>query len=356
MSFADKLRMRRRDFLGGLAGTSLAALLPTTRAFAQEYAGREIAMASWGGEWEQAQVDSFRKTFTERTGATVLAEAMEDSKLRTMVARGGVPDWDVADVASDLLFSGKKLDLFDAVDKQASGFDRIDPRFQDDYGVGFGVWSWNVSHNSDAFPDGTGPKTWADLFDFEKFPGTRGIGDRVNPMLEVALLADGVDPKDLYPLDVDRAFRKLDELKGKFIMWSSHAQCMQLMTSGETPLGLATNTRVFAARRDGAHVANTPNQNLLAIEYLTVVKNSANADLGWILIDEMTKPENQAFIAKRIALSPANTKAFEELTPEEGHSLPTYPANLEQAVILSDAFWEDNAVTLEERWTAWKLS
>jgi putative spermidine/putrescine transport system substrate-binding protein len=42
-------------------------------------------------------------------------------------------------------------------------------------------------------------------------------------MLEIALLADGVAPDKLYPLDLDRAFKKLDTIKKNTIWWATNA-------------------------------------------------------------------------------------------------------------------------------------
>src|SRR4030095_15217409 len=69
-----------------------------------------------------------------------------------------------------------------------------------------------LAYNTETYPDNP-PSSWADFFDTEKSPGTRGGQNDVNQgALEAALLADGVAPEDLYPLDYDRAFAKLDTL------------------------------------------------------------------------------------------------------------------------------------------------
>ena len=82
------------------------------------------------------------------------------------------------------------------------------------------------------------PKTWADLFDAEKFPGKRTFYKWSAPgVIEAALLADGVAPDKLYPLDLDRAFKKLDTIKDDIIWWIGGAQSQQLLASAEAPFG-----------------------------------------------------------------------------------------------------------------------
>ncbi len=66
-----------------------------------------------------------------------------------------------------------------------------------------------------AFPNG-GPQSWTDFFDTAKFPGPRSLpdtGDREWWVPLAALLADGVAPDKAFPMDIDRAYKKLDALK-----------------------------------------------------------------------------------------------------------------------------------------------
>ena len=88
----------------------------------------------------------------------------------------------------------------------------VDPEYQvDDCGVAGDTFTFNVNYNSEEFSSDE-PEGWADFFDTDAFPGKRAVWGSyvVNGVLEGALLADGVAPEDLYPLDLDRAFEKLD--------------------------------------------------------------------------------------------------------------------------------------------------
>ena len=69
-----------------------------------------------------------------------------------------------------------------------------------------------LGYNTDATA-GQVPEGWADFFDTAKFPGKRGFWDySAGGIFEFALLADGVAPADLYPLDLERATAKLDTI------------------------------------------------------------------------------------------------------------------------------------------------
>src|SRR5205823_2462578 len=77
---------------------------------------------------------------------------------------------------------------------------------------------------------GTQPKSWADWWDVKKFPGARSMRDHPVDNLEFALIADGVAMDKLYPLDVDRAFKKLDQIKPHVnVWWSTGQQPAQLL-------------------------------------------------------------------------------------------------------------------------------
>lgn len=62
--------------------------------------------------------------------------------------------------------------------------------------------------------------------------------------MEAALLADGVPPEKLYPLDIDRAFKSLDRLKPQITTWwSSGAQSQSLIRDGEVEMLAMWNGR-----------------------------------------------------------------------------------------------------------------
>ena len=134
-------------------------------------------------------------------------------QLFTAMAESGAPDWDVVDVTINTLFTGTHDGLLEKIDTSVVDTNRIAPQFVHEYGIGCIAWSYNLAYNTKTFPAGRRPTTWADLFDTRKFPGKRTMLDQPTANLEAALMADGVAPSDLYPLDVERALRKIDTIK-----------------------------------------------------------------------------------------------------------------------------------------------
>ena len=210
----------------------------------------EMVFTSWGGTTQDAQKKAWVEPFEKTDGVKVKLDGPTDyGKLKAMVDSGNV-DWDVVDVEGDFAVAAAKLGLLDSIDFNVVKKSDLDPRFTSNDYVGSFYYSFVLGYNKDAL-GGKAPKTWADLFDTKKFPGKRTFYKWSAPgVLEIALLADGVAPDKLYPLDLDRAFKKLDTIKSDIVWWSGGAQSQQLLASGEAPLGAFWNGRVFAVQKD----------------------------------------------------------------------------------------------------------
>ena len=234
---------------------------------AKEFTGRTITFASWGGAYQDAQVKAYCDPFGASTGATVLQdEPMDFAKLRTMVKMGH-PVWDVADVTMQFLVDAEKGGLFAPINPNVVHVDRTRPEYHNEYGVADCVWSSNIAYSASAFPNGNGPSSWPEVFDVKRFPGTRTLEDRVSPTLEIALLADGLTPDTLYPLDVDRAFRKLDTVRKHTTFWTTDAQAEELFTDGDVICGMIANGRAYNAVQKGAKITLVWNQHAETVEY-----------------------------------------------------------------------------------------
>ena len=343
----------RRTLLAGAAATALP--FSARGQGANDLKGTTVVFTSWGGAYQEAEKVSYCEPFEKATGAKVVQDGpMNVAKFRAMAA-SGTPDWDVVDVTGGFLEVAIKDGLLEKIDPKLVHLDRIDPRFVSDYGVGCIVWSYNLGFSTTAFPNGA-PKVWADLFDLKKFPGKRTLLDQPVASLEVALLAEGVTPDKLYPLDVDRAFKKLDTIKGQTVFWTTNSQSQQLFVDREVVAGIILNGRVYDAAQKGAKIDLSWEQNIQAVDYLVVPKGSRNRNAAMRLIDTMTVAENQTRLANMIAYSPTNLAALKGIDPKIEPWLCTTPENLKRGFVMSQAYWRDNLAKLTERWTAWKLA
>ena len=182
------------------------------------------------------------------------------------------------------------------------------------------------------------------------------LRDRVAPMLEVALLADGVAPDKLYPLDVDRAFKKLEQIKPYItVWWTSGAQSAQLLNDGEVDMVMAWNGRVSALAGEGAKVGFTYNQGILQNTSLCILKDAPNLPTAVRFLNEAVDPVNQANLPLHIDYGPANPKAFDTgvIKPERVAQLPSAPENARKQALMSYAWWSSmEGEAAEKRWAS----
>jgi putative spermidine/putrescine transport system substrate-binding protein len=133
--------------------------------------------------------------------------------------------WDVVDVGNDFGLDVHK-DLLEPLDftlipkaEMNADLGITDYRVPD---ITYGVV---LAYNTDVLGAGNVPAGWADYFDTAKFPGKRGAWDySEGGMFEFALLADGVAPDALYPLDLERATAKLNTNKDDIVFWQTGAE------------------------------------------------------------------------------------------------------------------------------------
>jgi putative spermidine/putrescine transport system substrate-binding protein len=277
-------------------------------------------------------------------------------------------EFDVANTtAADLLVLAKhnlleKVD-YGRIDKTVLA--DVDPRVIHPYGVGFVFYSKVIAFNTKRYPRGTHPRSWAEFWDVQRFPGPRVIdaGNHVVPPLEYALLADGVAPDKLYPLDFDRAYRSLARIKPHVVKWAtSAAMAPQALVDGEAHLAAATVGRIARLKEDGAPVDFEWEQGLLGLDYWIVPKGAKNYANAMKFIEFVSRPEPLAEFCKVQPLGPVNRRAFEFLSPERARSLPSYPEHLRKQILLNAEWWamtdasgKTHLERNQELWNAWIL-
>lgn len=328
--------------------SSLAILLVSA---ALPASAADMVFTSWGGTTQDAQNAAWAEPFSAETGTQVLQDGPTDyGKIKAMVEAGAV-SWDVVDVEGDYAVQAGKAGLLEPLDFTIIDKSRLDPRFVTDHSVGSFYYSFVIGCNKDAVAEC--PKTWADLFDTAKFPGKRTFYKWSAPgVIEAALLADGVTPADLYPLDLDRAFKKLDAIKGDIIWWSSGAQSQQMLASAETPYGSFWNGRLTALAESGITVETSWDQNITAADSLVVPKGAPNKEAAMRFIALATSPKAQAAMAAATGYAPINLDAPAEMDPGVRATLPDQQA--ETQVDADMAYWAEHRDEIGARWYAWQ--
>lgn len=340
-------------------GFALAALVVSSAmvgqgAMAQD---RTVVFAGWGGTIQAAQRRVYFDAFTKETGIRVVeVPDVNLAKIKAMVNSGDV-QWDVVQTLGLWIPLGTADNLWTKLDYTAINTVGVPPALRSEFGIGNSAYGQVLAYNSKATGDAGAPKNWADFWDVNGKPGRRAMQDTPRYTLEYALLADGVAPKDLYPLDINRAFAKLDKIKSSVAVWWKQApQVPILLASGEINMTTTSHTRI----RDIVASENVPlkvvwNQGLMTVDWLAVPRGAKRTENAMKLIAFMTRADLQAKLAKESGIGPTNLGALNLLTEKEREQLPSYYYQQGQMALFDNAWWAKNNDQMMERWDAWKL-
>ena len=299
-------------------------------------AADSMNFVSWGGSTQDAQKQAWAEPFSEASGIRVVQDGPTDyGKLKAMVESGNV-QWDVVDVEADFALRAASEGLLEPLDFSVIQRETIDPRFVSDHGVGSFYFSFVLGYNQGKVGGNT-PQDWTALFDTSTYPGKRALYKWASPgVLELALLADGVAADKLYPLDLARAFKKLDTIKQDIVWWGGGAQSQQLLASGEASLGQFWNGRIYALQQDGAPVGVSWKQNLVMADFLVIPKGAKNKDAAMKFLANASSAKGQADFANLTAYAPVNVGSVEMLNADLAPNLPT--AHVKDQVNLDYAY------------------
>ena len=333
-------------------GTSSAACSPPR----QE--GVTLTFVSFGGAYQEAQRKAWLEPYTALTGVQFQEdESSSNATIKAQVEAGQVT-WDVVDVGNDFGLEANAA-LLEELDYSIIPLDEVNKdlgpskwRVPDiTYGV---VLAYNTEKTAGQVPAG-----WADYFDTTKFPGKRGMWDySEGGIFEVALMADGVAPKDLYTtgpggegLDLDRAITKLDTIKDDFVWWSSGAQSQELIGSGEVAMTLIWNGRGWSAKNtDGKPVEMQWNEQIITSDYFVVPKGSPNKDAAMTFIAYTICAENNAKPSEYIPYGPTNINA----KPAEDKLADLSVSNTQNAAYFDDEWLVNNFDMIDAKYKEWR--
>lgn len=333
----------RRSFLK-IAGAALATGLTMPHvARAQD---KVLYVNTWGGPWEEAARKHLLDPFTAKTGIEIrTVSPVSFAKLAQQV-QTGVYEFDVTTLGGAELVRANEAGIIEELQAPYEG-----GLFQN--GVASHAFATVVAHRTDKFPNG-GPQNWVDFWDVERFPGPRSLQRYPARVLPFALIADGVAVKDLYPLDIDRAFASLDRIKEHVLVWwTAGAQSTQILRDGEIDMIGIWHGRFFEAEKAGAPVAMTWNQGEIDRAYWVVAKKSPNADMAREFIAFATSAEPLAGFVKAADYGPLNTAANAFISKEEGARMPTSPANYPQVFEQDIANLGANPEEISQRFEEW---
>jgi len=360
----SRRELLRHGFTVGAALTTLGASASVGRVHAYAAAapaggGRagEVIVRTSGGSVEDAYRKAIWEPFSAATGIQVVNFTANAAKVQAMIESGKV-NLDVLDIAENLALILQKRGALEKL--QTSKFVRTnlhDMNIVHDYYMGESTYATVIGYNTNVFPT-KHPANWAAFWDVSAFPGPRVLEDFAADVgtLEFALLADGVPMNKLYPIDIDRAFKKLREIRKSIVQfWSSAAVAAQMLANKDAVLGAFSASRLIVLAKAGAPVAIEWNQAAIESQVLCILKGAPNLANAYKYLDFALQPRQQAEVAHIMGFGPLNRKAFSYVDAATANLLPTSPAHLKDSFFINMAWWFDNRSEVLKRWQAFLL-
>jgi putative spermidine/putrescine transport system substrate-binding protein len=338
-----------RSMLGLLA--AMATMIATATA-------DELTVISFPRADQAALKKAYLDPFQKSSGVEIKSMSYdgETDELEAMV-NAGKTTWDLMQVETRTLQMGCEQGLFEKLDYRKIG-NKNDfvPGAVSECGVGIFTWSMALGYDADKV-NGT-PATWADFWDVKKYPGMRALRRSAKYTLEIALLADGVAPADVYKVlgtkdGVDRAFNKLDQIRPNTVWWEAAAQAPTWLAAGKVVMSSGYTMWMDREQKRKNNVKIAWDENLYDVDSWAIPKGTPNAGDVYKLIAYSVKPDRQKALSEAIAYGPTNKAAVASLGAKAASNLPSSPANIKHALRVDLTFWIHNGDALEDRFEKW---
>jgi putative spermidine/putrescine transport system substrate-binding protein len=319
----------------------------------------EVRVAEYGGSMQDAQRTAYFEPFEKLSGIKVRYFPGADlNKVKAMVETGTV-EWDVVQLGQGSVKNlNRHGDYFEKIDYDLVDTANIESAYRTDYSLDMLVWSEVMAYRTDAF-NGAAPVGWADFWDTKKFPGDRALGGAgpSTPELEFALMAAGVPPDKLYPIDIEKAFTSYDKVKSSVVKWwETGAVPVQLLTDKEVVATSVWNGRMAAIQAAGVPAAISWEQGLLKRDCWAVPKGSSNRANAMKFIAFSTMAVPQARLSSLIPYGFVNAQSPQYVAPKQLTLLPSAPEIKSKLVPYDYEWWAQNRDAVIARWNKWILA
>ncbi len=314
---------------------------------------KELVFTSWGGAYQDGVDEAWLKPFSKETGIDIIQDTNPViARIKAMVETRKV-EWDVVTAGGATLMQGAREGLFEKITGDMVDQSNVLPEARNDYGIPSEIFSTVIGYSTKAFPKG-GPKTFADFWDVKKFPGKRTLPSKPDTVLEAALMADGVAPEEVYktlgtPAGMERALNKVKQIKPYVAMWwSTGAQPVQALASGEVVMALGWNGRFQAGMDDGQPIAMSWDQSVAQVGYFMIVKGAPDKAEAVQFLNYIIRPEVQARFSQYVAYGPSTPKSIPLIDAPLLDRLPSTPERLSNALFLDLNWWADHSLSAAE--------
>ncbi|WP_243710853.1 extracellular solute-binding protein [Actinomadura sp. KC216] len=330
-----------------LSITCLAALLFGSACSSSE----QLVFVNYGGESMTAAKQGWIEPFSKETGVKFATDSPSDpAKVKAMV-EAGATTWDIVDL--DVGTGAKGCGTL--FEKRSSEIDMsaIDPKYvTDDCGVPVMVQSMALVYNPEKFGDDP-PTKITDFLDTQKYPGKRITLNYPLQGLEGLLLADGVNPESLYPLDLDRAAAVVKRLGKNLSLLPTVAGQAEGLESGDYAMCWCMMGRAAISEERGAKLGIVWHHAFSGWDALYAVKGSKFPEAQQKFLNFVATPKAQSDFTEVIPFGPTTPASKPKLTGRRSNFLAQYN---EQAIgtpaLMDPKWWKENSDKAFAAWTA----
>jgi putative spermidine/putrescine transport system substrate-binding protein len=320
------------------------------------WTGRVLRVAAFGSEVQTALRVAVWQPFAAATGCTVQELTTDYANLASSITNGE-PYADVLIADEVWAATAPNTDLLETIGRDEFDRARFGAVEATDVAIPAYAYALIDAFRRDAVEQNGKPENWTDWWDVDRYTGARTLPRNAFGSFEFALLADGVEPDKLYPLDGARAVESLKRISGKIVdlWWDSGLEPIAWLSNERVDLAAAWHHRVIAGQQDGRAIDLQWNQGLLVADTWVIAKGSSVRDVAIDFINYATTPEVQAALARAIPLGPVTPKSFDLLEPKVAKSLPTAPDTVKRLIRQDRAWWAANKSEANEQFNCWLL-
>ncbi|MBX2804376.1 MAG: extracellular solute-binding protein [Hyphomicrobiales bacterium] len=329
----------------------------------------KVTIATWSGAYGEAQRRAIIAPFAKETGYDVKT-VIHDGSYEELEDQSDVTKWSVVDLNGGDMVRACNDGLLERLDDSFLKAAPNGGQIADDFlpgaihECGIGSMAWSAVLVRDQRLDEK-PGSLEDFFDIGSFPGKRILPKQPRYSLELALMADGVDPEDVYEVlttrqGQDRAFAKLSSIKDDIIWWEEPAEALGRIVNNEAIMGLAFNGRAFMSIVASEQPLEIVwDHQIYTFDYWSVPRGAEFKDAALEFIGHATDPNSLAAQSTWLPYGPSRRSAsvlvgrHPELDIDMKPFLPTHADHFGKALMLDDAFWARNEAELVERFSEW---
>lgn len=331
-----------KDLAAGVA-VAVMALSFAQGASAQS---NEVIMQDPGGAYGEALRKIMYDPFEKETGIKVVTvqEARSGPRIKAQVDAGKT-EWDLTfifDQETKLLGDCclEKIDYDKLSESAQKTLATMPDNLKRPNGVALQVIGVTLAYNTEKY-SGDVPQNWADFWNVEKFPGTRCLPAWPRFVFEAALMADGVEKENLYPIDMERALKKIEEIKPHVSKWwTTAAQAPQLLLDGEADMCMAYAGRINnLVVVEGAPVDMTWNQGFVYYDFFSIPKGAPHYDNALKLLSWRLDAKRAAELTQAYPVALPSPLVYEAADKDVSRLWANNPDNIAKAIEWSPEFW-----------------